>query len=108
MVTAELAVAISVVVLVLATCLAAIGVAVDQVMCVDAARIAARAAARGDPAGQVRSLALAAAPDGARVQLHEAPAGVAVTVSVRVGGWGGLLPSWTVSAVGVTPREMAR
>ena len=105
MVTAELAVAIPALVLVLAVCLAAVSVAVDQVRCVDAARIGARAAARADPADHVRSLALAAAPDGADVQIHQAPAGVAVTVSVRTGGWGGLLPSWTLSAVAVTPSE---
>ncbi len=104
MVTAELAVAVPAVVLVLAMCLAAVRVAVDQVRCVDAARIAARAAARGDPVEQVTSLGRSAAPDGAEVQVHAAPLGVAVTVSVDAGGWAGL-PTWTLRAVAVTPTE---
>jgi hypothetical protein len=105
MVTAELAVAVPAVVLVLALCLAAVRVAVDQVRCVDAARIAARAAARGDPVERVVALARSAAPTGARVEVHAAPLGVAVTVSADAGGWAGL-PGWTLRAVGVTPTEV--
>ncbi len=104
MVTAELAVAVPAVVLVLALCLAAVRVAVDQVRCVDAARIAARAAARGDPIEQVTGLGRSAAPEGARVEVHAAPLGAAVTVSADAGGWAGL-PSWTLRAVAVTPTE---
>lgn len=106
MVTAELAVAVPAVVLVLALCLGAVRAGVDQVRCVDAARIAARAAARGDPVDRVTSLALSAAPAGARVSVHAAPLGVAVTVRADAGGWAGL-PSWTLQAVAVTPTESA-
>jgi len=53
MVTAELALAVPVVVMVLALGLAAIRVGVDQVRCVDAARLAARALARGTPRGRL-------------------------------------------------------
>ncbi|WP_317183088.1 TadE family type IV pilus minor pilin, partial [Intrasporangium sp.] len=65
MVTAELAVAIPVVVLVLLGCLAGLSAAVDQVRCVDAARLASRAAARGDSPLRVHELAQRGAPDGA-------------------------------------------
>lgn len=105
MVTAELAVAIPSVVLVLALCLVAVGAGVDQIRCVDAARIAGRAAARGDDPGRVRALAAEAAPRGADVVVAATAGGVRVTVTSRTGGWGGVLPSWTLRASAVTPVE---
>lgn len=105
MVTAELAVAIPSVVLVLALCLVAVGAGVDQIRCVDAARIASRAAARGDDTGRVRALAAEAAPAGADVAVATVAGGVRVTVTARAGGWGGVLPSWTLTASAVTPVE---
>ena len=104
MVTAELAVAIPAAVLVLAMCLAAISTAVDQIRCVDAARTAARAAARGDDPARVSALALAAAPEGASVSVGGSSL-VEVTVRAQTGGWGGLLPTWTLSATAVTFSE---
>ena len=53
MATAELAVVLPAVLLVLAVALSALGLAIDQIRCVDAARAGARAAARGDTAGAV-------------------------------------------------------
>ena len=118
MVTAELAVAIPSVVLVLALCLVAAKAGVDQIRCVDAARVASRAAARGDDTGRVRALAAAAAPDGATVQIDGVGGGVGggpgggaggsvrVTISVRTGGWGAL-PGWDLTASAVTPVEAA-
>ncbi|WP_256795776.1 TadE family type IV pilus minor pilin [Terrabacter sp. Ter38] len=106
MVTAELAVAIPSVVLLLGFCLVAINAAVDQIRCVDAARVAARAAARGDDSGRVRALAAETAPTGARVQISGVGGGVRVVVSARTGGWG-LLPGWELSAAAVTPVESA-
>ncbi|MFC7595468.1 TadE family type IV pilus minor pilin [Terrabacter sp. GCM10028922] len=105
MVTAELAVAIPSVVLVLALCLVAVGAGVDQIRCVDAARIAGRAAARGDDLERVRVLAAQAAPRGAEIAVAGAAGGVRVTVTARTGGWGGVLPSWTLTASAVTPVE---
>ncbi|GAA2741703.1 hypothetical protein GCM10009868_08740 [Terrabacter aerolatus] len=105
MVTAELAVAIPSVVLVLALCLGAARAAVDQIRCIDAARVASRAAARGDDPARVRALAAASAPAGATVQVSGvAGGGVRVTVSVRTGG-SGALPGWDLSASAVTPVE---
>lgn len=105
MVTAELAVAIPAVVLVLVACLAGLTAAVAQIRCVDAARLASRAAARGDAAPAVREEALRAAPAGARVVVARDGSDVVVTVVARTGGWGGVLPSWDVTATGRTPVE---
>jgi hypothetical protein len=104
MVTAELAVAIPSVVLVLAFCLVAVNAGVDQIRCIDAARVAARAAARGDDPARVRALANEAAPSGARVQVSGVDGAVRVVVSAHTGGWG-LLPGWELSASAVTPVE---
>lgn len=104
MVTAELAVTLPSVVLVLALCLVAVGAAVDQVRCVDAARVAGRAAARGDDASRVRALAAEAAPAGAHVAIDRVGGGVRVTVTARTGAWGGL-PGWQLGATAVTPVE---
>ena len=104
MVTAELAVAIPSVVLVLGMGLVAVHAAVDQIRCVDAARIAGRAAARGDDAARVRALAAESAPRGALVRVEEVGGRVRVTVSARTGGWG-VLPGWGLSASAVTPAE---
>jgi hypothetical protein len=104
MVTAELAVAIPSVVLVLALCLVAVNAAVDQIRCTDAVRLASRAAARGDDAARVQSLAAQAAPAGARVAVSRTGGAVRVTVSVRTGGWGAL-PGWDLEATAETPVE---
>jgi hypothetical protein len=107
MVTAELAVAIPAVVLVLVACLAGLSAAVDQVRCVDAARLGSRAAARGDSPERVRQLAQGGAPSAARVTLSHAGGLAVVTVQVQTGGWGGFLPAWTLTATARTPVEQA-
>lgn len=80
MTTAELALALPAVVLVLALCLAGLALGVDQVRCEDAARVAARAASRGEPEGLVRELALTRAPGGSVVTVDTGHDGVRVTV----------------------------
>ncbi|MCB1254128.1 MAG: pilus assembly protein [Austwickia sp.] len=67
MVTAETALVIPLVVVLLAVCLGAMRWGIDQVRCVDAARAGARAAARGDTPAAVHELALRGAPQGAEV-----------------------------------------
>lgn len=67
MVTAETAVVLPVLLVVLAGAVSALTVVGAQLRCVDAAREAVRAAARGEDAVRVVALARAAAPDGARV-----------------------------------------
>lgn len=80
MVTAETAIVLPVLLLVLAAAVAAVVVVGGQLRCVDAAREAARAAARGDAAAEVRRIAAHAAPSGATTQVD--PRGNTVTVTV--------------------------
>jgi len=89
MVTAELAVAVPVVVVVLALGLSAIRLGIDEVRCVDAARLAARALARGDSEGSARALAVTAGPPGASVVVGSTGAEVSATVSASrdLAGW---------------------
>ncbi|WP_298749075.1 TadE family type IV pilus minor pilin [uncultured Serinicoccus sp.] len=83
MVSAELALTIPSVLLVLAICLTALSLGVDQVRCEDAARVAARAASRGETTGTVRQAALQRAPEGATVEVEEDAGGVRVVVEAR-------------------------
>jgi secretion/DNA translocation related TadE-like protein len=84
MVTAEFAMALPAVVIVLAALLATVAVALDQIRCTDAARAAVRAAARNEPAAAVVAAAQAVGPEGARVNLRRDGDRVAVTVSADV------------------------
>src|SRR5438477_318064 len=67
MVTAEAALVLPVLAVVLGGCLYAETAVAAQLRCLDAARIAARAVARGDPWPAAQAAALAAAPAGASV-----------------------------------------
>jgi Flp pilus assembly protein TadG len=79
MATAELAVALPALLLVLAAALGAVSAVTAQLRCADAAVRAARAAARGAPTES----ALRAAPDGSRLVLDRQSDGVRATVSLR-------------------------
>jgi Flp pilus assembly protein TadG len=81
MVTAETALVLPVVVVVLAVSLAAMRYGVDQVRCLDAARAGARAAARGDSPDAIRDVARRGAPQGAEVAVTAGSQ--LVTVRVR-------------------------
>lgn len=104
MVTAELAVAVPALVVVLSLVLGAVGVGVDQVRCVDAARVAVRALARGDARAHAVGLAVGAAPRGAGVSSAGNGSEVVVTVAVRrtlpLVGWG-----FDLSATAAADRE---
>ena len=93
-VTAELAVALPSLVLVLAVALGAVGLGVAQVRCVDAARLGARLLARGEPTADALHEVARAAPTGARVSVVEGDGRVTVTVTgdvpVVLGALGGL------------------
>jgi hypothetical protein len=104
MATAEFAVALPAAVLVLVVGLTAILAGIDQVRCVDAARLAARSLARGDSQAEARGLARGAAPGGASIEVSVTGDRAAVTVSVerRVGLLG---LSWVVRSTSVAPRE---
>lgn len=104
MATAEFAVVLPAVVLVLALSLGALGLAWDQIRCVDAARAGARAASRGDSAGAVILVAGRAAPSGAEVSIGGAGGLVRVSVVSRPRVAATLFPTWlrassTASAV---------
>src|SRR5665648_723931 len=94
MATAEFAVVLPALVLILALSLGALGLAWDQVRCVDAARAGARAAARGDSRGAVILVASRAAPSRARVSMATSSALVRVSVVSRPLVAGSLFPAW--------------
>ncbi|MBM6401355.1 TadE family type IV pilus minor pilin [Phycicoccus sonneratiae] len=81
--TAELAVALPALLLVLAVALGALRLGIDRVRCLDAAQVGARLLARGEPVERARALALARAPAGATADLVVGSRTVRVTVRSR-------------------------
>jgi hypothetical protein len=111
MVTAETAVTLPVLLLVLALGLWVLGCVQAELRCVDAAGLAARAAARGEPVSVVVATARGAAPAGATVRVSAEGAQVRVTVRARGGRVGGVLSRLTapdVSGSAVVAAEEAR
>ncbi len=106
MVTAEAALALPVLVLVLAGAVAAVAVLGAQVRCVDAAREGVLAAARGEDRARVGSLVEDLAPEGARVRV-DGPDGdrVSVTVTAEVAPLGAVPWSVRLSASAVARPE---
>lgn len=105
MITAELAACLPVLVLVLAVAIGAVSVAGVRVRAQDAAREAARAAARGDP-GQARRLAQQAAP-GVRVEITTSGDEIVAVARISVHPLTGWLPAMTVSEQAVAAVEPA-
>ncbi len=107
-VTAETAVLLPALSLLVVLLLWTARVAADQLGAQDAARVAARAAARGETAAEIERLARSVAPPGSRVVVT-GPADlvrVRVMVDVRpVGGPLGWLPSITVTGAAVAAGE---
>ena len=103
-VTAETALALPAVTMVLAVLLASGSVVAAQLRCVDAARTGARLAARGESTSQVVAAAQHLAPAGGRVAVAVSGSTVTVTVTaaVRLPFEAGGLP---VQAVAVTELE---
>jgi hypothetical protein len=101
-VTAELAICLPGVMVLCAALLMAGQATIGEVRCADAARAAARLAARGEPPGAVVAEATRRAPPGAHV--HLARSGDSVTVEVRAplrgvgAGWTGLAASGSATA----------
>jgi hypothetical protein len=98
--TAELAAAFPVVVLLLLAGLTGLAALSAKVRCSDAAGLAARAAARGEPA----SAAAQTAPSGATISVHREGDLVRATVTFRVRP-AGLLPAFTVEEQAVAMVE---
>jgi hypothetical protein len=107
MVTAETAVVLPVLLFVLAGAVAAVVVVGAELRCVDAAREAARAAARGEPTAVVAGLAADAGPDGATTELGGEGEQVSVTVSATVSPLGPFPWHVEVSATATGLREPA-
>ena len=105
MVTAETAVVLPVLLLVLAGAVAAVTVVGAQMRCVDAAREAARAAARGEPVDVVHAIATRTAPSGAGAVIADAGDDVRVTVTARIAPLGPLPLRIRVHATAVAQRE---
>ena len=101
--TAELAVALPSLVLVVAAGLTAVAAVTAQLACVDAARAGARAAARGEPDAIVRARATAAAPRDSTVTVDRSDGLVAVRVRTSVAG--GLLPPLRIDASATAADE---
>ncbi|GII86811.1 hypothetical protein Ssi03_48010 [Sphaerisporangium siamense] len=105
-VTAETAVALPALVLVLGAALWGIAVITAQMECVDAARTGARAAARGEPLDGVREAAARAGPRGASVSVERHSRISRVTVSAAIHpGWALTVPPISVSASAVSTTE---
>ena len=85
MVTAEMAVALPTLALVTALALTGVADAAQQLRCLDAAGVAARLTARGEPPAVVQRLATAVAPRQAKVTVRTDAGGlVTATVTARV------------------------
>jgi Flp pilus assembly protein TadG len=105
MVTAETAVVLPVLLLVLAAAVAAVTVVGAQLRCVDAAREGARAAARGDAIGTVTALAARAAPAGAVTDVAVSDREVRVRVTAPVSPLGPVPLQVSVTAEAVARLE---
>jgi hypothetical protein len=100
--TAETALVLPVLVGLAATLVWLIGAGVAQVRCVDAARDAARALARGEPDAQVAAAAQGAAPEGARVTIDRGDDVVEVRVDHTITPPGELLDGLVALPIGAT------
>jgi Flp pilus assembly protein TadG len=105
MVTAETAVVLPVLLLVLAGAVCALVLVGAQLRCVDAAREGARAAARGEDGATVTRIAGAVAPDDAVVVVTGGDGSVRVEVTAETAPLGPLPLRVRVSAVAVARVE---
>ncbi|WP_304944774.1 TadE family type IV pilus minor pilin [Streptacidiphilus sp. ASG 303] len=105
--TAETAVALPALVLLAAMLVWGVLAAAAQIRCVDAARVGARAAARGEEDTAVLAAVRRAAPVGAEVRLVRGAETVRVAVTASFGGPGGLAGVLSVrtAADAVAARE---
>lgn len=104
-VTAETAVALPSLVVVLLLAVWVLLCVAAQLRCVDAAHVAARAAARGEVDAEVRAVAARAAPAGAEVQVARSDGQVEVRVSAQVQPFAAVLS--VLPAIDVSARAVA-
>jgi Flp pilus assembly protein TadG len=91
MATAETAVVLPVLLIVLAAGVWVLASVAGQLRCVDAARVGARAAARGDAADAVTTVTARVAPAGAQVRVVRSGDEVTVEVAAEVRPFGAAL-----------------
>jgi Flp pilus assembly protein TadG len=106
-VTAEFAVALPAVLLLLALLLAGAAAGVTQLRLEEAARAGARALARGEDAGVVEGIVRTLAGAGATAAVEADGEWLSVTVSDRTGGPLGATIPWTLTARASTRSETA-
>lgn len=109
MVTAELAIAIPTLLLVLSICLGVVAVVAARVRCIDAAAVVARLTARGETGETVQARVRTMVPT-AVVTVRRSASGfveVEVRQHLRLPVVGGLLPGVTVSEHIAVPDETA-
>lgn len=97
----EAALALAALVFVLVICVTGVSCVLAQVRCADAAREAARLAARGDEDGAAAAVQILA-PQGASLSIG---GGEVVTATVSVPAAGGLLPGVRITASAGAARE---
>jgi Flp pilus assembly protein TadG len=107
MVTAEFAVALPALVVVVVAALFGVIAMTDQLRCADAAATAARLAGRGDSIAEARAVALHAAPRGAVLSIQQTASTTIAIVTFRLRPPGALrrLPAITFTERSVAPRE---
>lgn len=105
MVTAETAVALPVIVLLLAAMIGAITAVATKTSCTDAAREGARAAARGETQSDVLASARRLAPRGATIEVSLSDTEATVVVSTQFRPAGRLLGAIEISSTATSRRE---
>ena len=106
--TAEMAVALSALAVVLVFALWSVAAVTAQLRCVDAALVAARALARGESSHLSVAAARASAPEGARIVVSRSGDLVVVEVHAGVrlpGPWSGALPGLSLGGRAVAAVE---
>jgi hypothetical protein len=108
--TAEMAVVLPALAVVLVFALWSVAAVTAQLRCVDAALVAARALARGETSDQSVAVARAAAPKGARIVVSRSDDLVVVEVHADVrlpGPWASALPGMSLAGRAVAAVEGA-
>lgn len=100
--TVEAAIALAAFVLLLGSLLGGVAATIDQIRCVDAAREAARLAARGEPERATNAAARIAPPE---AQITITAEGDHIHVDVRASPTSGLLPGVLLHAEAFAVRE---
>lgn len=105
MVTAETAVVLPVIVVLLAAMIGAISAVAAKISCSDAAREGARAAARGDSRSDVVASARRLAPPGAQIEVSLSETEATVVVSMQIRPLGRLSGAIEIRSAATSRRE---